>query len=70
MKVGERLAELRKQNKLTQEQVANYLHITRQAYSRYETGEREISLETLCLLADFYDETTDYILGREDDCAR
>ena len=63
--VGENIKKLRKQKKLTQNEVAKVLNISRQAYCRYENGQRELSLETLCKLADFYDETTDSILGRE-----
>lgn len=65
MKVGENLKKLRKQKKLTQDDIAKVLNISRQAYCRYENDQREISLDFLCLLADFYEETTDSILGRE-----
>lgn len=65
MMVGENIKKLRKQKKLTQNEVAKVLNISSQAYCRYENGQRELSLETLCKLADFYDETTDSILGRE-----
>ena len=65
MNVGENLKKLRKQRKLTQSQVAKILNISRQAYCRYENGQRELSLRALCQIADFYEETTDAILGRE-----
>ena len=65
MNIGENLKKLRKQKKLTQDQLAKVLNISRQAYCRYENGQRELSLDTLCQLADFYDESTDAILGRE-----
>lgn len=65
MKIGENLKNLRIQRNLSQEDVAKMLNISRQAYCRYENNQREISLDTLCKLADFYEETTDYILGRE-----
>ena len=65
MKIGENLRRLRLQKKLSQEEMAKKLNISRQAYCRYENDQREISLDTLCLLADFYEETTDSILGRE-----
>ena len=64
MKIGENLKNLRIQRNLSQEDVAKMLNISRQAYCRYENDHREISLDTLCKLADFYEETTDYILGR------
>lgn len=65
MKIGKNLKFLRKQKNLTQNEVADVLNITRQAYCRYENDQRELPLEALCSLADFYGETTDFILGRE-----
>lgn len=65
MKIGIILISLRKAKKLTQEDVARYLNISRQAYCRYENDQREPSLDTLCKLADFYEESTDTLLGRE-----
>ena len=65
MKIGKTLKQLRLQNNLSQEDVAKVLNISRQAYCRYENDQREPSLRTLCAIADFYDETTDFILGRE-----
>lgn len=66
MNIGKNLIELRKQNKLTQNDLAKLLNISRQAYCRYEKDQREISLDILCKLADFYGETTDSILGRKE----
>lgn len=65
MKIGNTLRELRLQKGLSQDQVALVLMISRQAYSRYENNERELSLDALCKLADFFGKTTDYILGRK-----
>ena len=65
MKIGNTLRALRTIKNLSQEDLAKMLNISRQAYCRYENDQREISLDTLCKLADFYEETTDYILGRE-----
>jgi len=59
------LKELRKQRKLTKKEVAESIGITERAYSTYEYGERDVSTETLSKLADFYNVTTDYLLGRE-----
>ena len=64
--LSDKLIELRKKQGLGQEELAQYLKITRQAYSLYETAKREMNLESLCLLADFYSVTTDYMLGRVD----
>ena len=60
-----RLKELRNQTNKTQTDIANYLNLTTGGYSSYETGKREPSIETLIKLADFYNVTVDYLLGRE-----
>ena len=64
MKIGNTLKQLRLQKNLSQEDVAKVLNISRQAYCRYENDQREPSLCTLVAIADFYDETTDFILSR------
>ncbi len=65
MKIGGRLKKLRIEKGLSQEALAGVLNISRQAYCRYENDQRELSLDSLCILADFYEETTDALLGRE-----
>jgi transcriptional regulator with XRE-family HTH domain len=64
--LSEKLAELRKKRGLGQADLAEYLKITRQAYSSYETAKREMDFESLCKIAEFYSVTTDYLLGRYD----
>lgn len=59
-----RLKDLREDNDLMQKEVANFLKITQQQYSRYELGIRIIPLNKLEKLADFYNTSIDYILGR------
>ena len=61
-----RLLELRKKKGMTQAEIAKLLRITPQAYSLYETGKNNIGNETLCMLADFFNVSTDYLLGRQD----
>lgn len=61
-----RLYELRKSKGLTQADMARLLKITPQAYSLYETNKNNISNETLCILADFFEVSTDYLLGRQE----
>lgn len=61
-----RIRDLREDQDLTQQELANILNITQRSYSRYENDERGIPLETLCALADFYNTSTDYLLGRTD----
>ena len=60
-----RITELRKQKGLTQADISRHLHITQQTYSSYETGRRQINYETLCMLADYYEVSVDYLLGRD-----
>lgn len=62
----ERLFEQRKLNNVTQRQMAEYLKITQPSYIRYENGTAEPSLENLVKIADFFDISTDYLLGREE----
>jgi len=62
-----RLYDLRNDNDLTQQQVADYLMCNRQVYARYERGLREIPVSMLIKLADLYKTSVDYILGRTDD---
>ena len=58
-----RIRDLREDHDLTQEQVANYLHIRQNTYSQYENGKRQLPLECLIALAKLYNTSTDYLLG-------
>ena len=60
----ERLIEQRKLNKATQRQLAEYLQIAQPSYIRYENGSAEPNLETLVKIADYFDVSVDYLLGR------
>jgi HTH-type transcriptional regulator, competence development regulator len=60
-----RLKNLR--GKTTQEEVAACIGISRARYSHYENGRSEPDTETLNKLADYYDVSVDYLLGRTDD---
>ena len=62
----ERLKALREKAKVKQEDLANSIHTSRGTYSMYENGQREIPLAALCKLADHYDVTLDYLVGRSD----
>lgn len=62
-----RLAKLREQKKLTHQDMADKLGITRQAYGNYEAGKREPDYKTLIWLSDFFDVQTDYLLGKTDE---
>lgn len=59
-----RLKDLREDMDLTQADIAKILHTTQQQYSKYEIGIRLIPIDKLNILADFYNTSTDYILGR------
>lgn len=60
----ERLIEQRKLNKVTQRQMADFLNMAQPSYIRYENGTSEPNLENLVRIADYFDVTTDYLLGR------
>jgi transcriptional regulator with XRE-family HTH domain len=61
-----RLLEMRKEKGISQIELAKHLKISNQAYSLYELGKRQMNYETLCLLADYFGVSTDYLLGRQD----
>ena len=63
--LGTRLRALREEKGLTLEQVANSVGTTKVSIGRYEKDEREPKSEMLNLLADFFDVSVDYLLGRE-----
>lgn len=61
-----RLRELRISHKKSQDQISKLLHISQAAYSKYETGAAEPDNDALLFLADFYNVSVDYLLGREE----
>ncbi len=65
-KFQERLIEQRKLNNLTQCQIAKQLNITQPSYIRYENGSSEPSIDTLIKLANLFDVSIDYLVGREE----
>ena len=60
----QRIRDLREDRDLTQADLARYLNCTQACYSNYENGKRDIPSETLQLLADYYQVSVDYLLGR------
>ena len=66
MKLAERLKELRKEKGVRQEQVAVAVDISMSAYCNYEQGKREPTASVLDRMADYYDVSVDYLLGRSD----
>ena len=67
MIVYRRIRDLREDHDLYQKDLAEYLQCTQVCYSHYEIGKRDIPTEVLCKLADFYQTSTDYLLGRTDE---
>ncbi len=65
MGVGRKIVELRKNGGMTRKELAIALSITYDALSKYETDERQIDHDLLVKIADLFDITTDYILGRQ-----
>ena len=61
------LKNLRKVKKATQKEIADFLGVSNSAYSQYETGTREPSLDILTKLADYFNVTIDDILGRSEE---
>ena len=62
----QRIRDLREDSDLTQTQIGEKLNIPQRTYAYYESGERTIPPEILIALADFYNTSVDYILGRTD----
>ncbi|MBE6571798.1 MAG: helix-turn-helix transcriptional regulator [Ruminococcaceae bacterium] len=60
----ERLKTLRKEIKMSQSDIGEFLGIMQTVYSRYERGAGTIPIEHLLKLADLYNVSTDYMLGR------
>ena len=61
-----RLKELRTKHRISQVKLAMDLNMNQNSISRYENGEREADYETLIALADYFNVSVDYLLGRTD----
>lgn len=62
--LGLRIKELRKEKGLRQSELATTLHVSQQAVGSWETGRTVPGADTLNILADYFNVTTDYLLGR------
>lgn len=62
----ERLRQLRKEQKLTQTELAEVISVSQSLLSKYECRERIPDIEKLLVIAEFYDVSVDYVLGRTD----
>lgn len=65
--LGSRLTHLRERRNLTKTDVAKHIGFSVQKYANYEYGIRQPDNDALVVLADFYDVTVDYLLGRTND---
>lgn len=66
MEYVKRIRDLREDNDKTQFEIAKILETSQTMYARYERGANELPLRHLLVLADYYNVSTDYILGRTD----
>ena len=62
----QRILDLRTDADMSQKQLSEILHISQRSYSHYETGSRNIPVEMLIRLANYYDISVDYLVGRTD----
>ena len=70
MSFDKRLKELRLARNLTQKQVYESIDMSAIGYQRYEYGDREPAYKNLIALADFFDVSLDFLVGRSDDPKR
>lgn len=64
MDYDKRIRDLREDSDKTQQEIAELLGTSQTMYARYERGANEMPIRHLVALADFYNVSTDYILGR------
>ena len=60
-----KLKELRKNKNLSQGEIGKLLNVAQTTYAGYELGKAEPTIDTLCKLADIYDVSLDYLVGRD-----
>lgn len=60
----QRIRDIREDNDKTQAEIAEVLHLQREVYRRYETGQREIPFNIAIMIADYYNISLDYLAGR------
>ena len=62
----QRIQDLRTDAEISQSELSEILHISQRSYSHYETGSRNIPIEMLIRLANYYEISLDYLVGRTD----
>ena len=70
MRCAERISALREDRDLTQSFIAGLLHVGQKTYSDYELGRTRIPLDSVIILAKYYNVSIDYICGVSDECRR
>lgn len=65
MLVGKRIKDMRLEKGMSQQELGDLIGVTKVSICGYENGTRTPSLETFGILADIFETTTDYLLGRE-----
>jgi len=63
MRYNERIREIREENFLTQQKIADLLNVGQRTYADYESGKTRIPVDSLLILAKFYNVSLDYITG-------
>ncbi len=61
-----RIRDLREDADLTQKELSEMLNLTQKTYAYYESGTRSLPIDVLINIAEYYNTTTDYILGLTD----
>ena len=70
MSYGKILKRLRKSKGVTQQEIACELNVDRSTYAKYETSQSQPNFDTLIRIADYFDVSIDYLLGRPQYCKR
>ena len=60
-----RLRRLREKKRISRRVLADFCEVSKSAVARYERGEQEPTANVICKLADYFEVSTDYLLGRE-----
>jgi len=70
MSFSDRIIQLKNERKLLQKDIASSVGLSLRAYQYYEKGQKEPTLSVLLRLADYFDVSLDYLVGRSDDPVR
>jgi len=68
--LSERIKDLRSSHNVLQQNVADFAGLSLRGYQRYERGERQPTADILIALADYFDVSLDYLVGRSDNPER